>query len=138
MNRLIATSAAALLLACGGQAGAPVSFSVATARPAAGRPALVVAGAIDIRRVRLSIGRLKLEGPASSVAPAAVAAALLPLSSLKTRSSAISTWIWIPFTAPSTRPTGNSSRRSVRCSKRGSEFAAAMNDARCATRAAAQ
>jgi hypothetical protein len=74
MNRLIATFAAALLFACGGQQGAPVSFSVTTARPAAAAKALVVAGTIDIQRVRLNVGRLKLEGPAAAgVAPAAVA-----------------------------------------------------------------
>jgi hypothetical protein len=75
MNRLIAMAAAALFFACAGQSGAPVSFSVTTAHPTAAASALVVAGNIDIQRVRLNIGRLKLEGPASAaVAPAAVAA----------------------------------------------------------------
>jgi hypothetical protein len=71
MNRLIATTAAALFLACGGPSGAPLSFSVTTASPAASARALVVAGSIDIQRVRLNVGRLKLEGPASAVAAAA-------------------------------------------------------------------
>jgi hypothetical protein len=65
MNRLIASAAAALLLACAGSNTAPVSFSVATVRPAGGSNALIVATGIDIQRVRLNVGRLKLEGPAT-------------------------------------------------------------------------
>src|SRR3954469_20814353 len=71
MKPLIVSIAAALLCACSGGSGAPLSFSVATTT--AGSPrALVVASGIDVQRVQLNIGRLKLEGGG---APSGVAVA---------------------------------------------------------------
>src|SRR3954462_2165652 len=65
MKPLIASIAAALLCACSGGSGAPLSFSVAT-RTATSPRALVVASGIDVQRVQLNIGRLKLEGGSES------------------------------------------------------------------------
>jgi hypothetical protein len=63
MKRLIASIAAALACACGGS-GSSLSFSVTTRAAAGSATALTVASNIDVQRVRLNIGRLKLEGPA--------------------------------------------------------------------------
>jgi hypothetical protein len=65
MKRLIVSSAALLVLACTRSSSAPVSFSVATATTATASSALVVAGNIDVQRVRLNVGRLKLEAKGS-------------------------------------------------------------------------
>jgi len=65
MKRLIVSSAALLVLACTRSSSAPVSFSVATATTATASSALVVAGNIDVQRVRLNVGRLKLEAQGS-------------------------------------------------------------------------
>ena len=62
MKRLIVSFTALLVLACTRSSGAPVSFSVATATSATASRTLVVAGNIDVQRVRLNVGRLKLEG----------------------------------------------------------------------------
>ena len=62
----------ALLSACAGGNSAPVSFSVSTRSAAASSRALVVAGSIDIQRVRINVGRLKLEGPAAAASSVAV------------------------------------------------------------------
>jgi hypothetical protein len=66
MKRLIASFTALLVLACARSNGAPVSFSVATPKTATTSSALVVAGTINVQRVRLNVGRLKLEGQAGS------------------------------------------------------------------------
>ena len=68
MKRLILGAAAVLLSACGSN----LSVSVST-KPAAFRSsrALSVARNIDIQRVRLNVGRLKLEGRASGGAMSA-------------------------------------------------------------------
>jgi hypothetical protein len=66
MKRLIVSFTALLVLACARSSGAPVSFSVGTAKTATASRALVVAGTIDVQRVRLNVGRLKLEGQGSS------------------------------------------------------------------------
>src|SRR4051812_40093013 len=59
MKPLIVSIAAALLCACSGGSGAPLSFSVATTT--AGSPRALV-----VQRVQLNIGRLKLDGGATS------------------------------------------------------------------------
>ena len=66
MKRLIVSFTALLVLACARSSGAPVSFSVGTAKTATASRALVVAGTIDVQRVRLNVGRLKLEGQGSN------------------------------------------------------------------------
>jgi hypothetical protein len=76
MKRLVLTAAAVLWSACGGGSNSPMSFSVSTKPAVSGAStALTVAGNIDVQRVRLNVGRLKLEGPASAnsaaVAPTA-------------------------------------------------------------------
>jgi hypothetical protein len=69
MKRLVLTAAAALLSACGGGSNSPMSFSVSTKAAVSGASsALTVAGNIDVQRVRLNVGRLKLEGPGSASA----------------------------------------------------------------------
>src|ERR1700704_280813 len=65
MKRLIVSFTALLVLACTRSSSAPVSFSVATATTATASSALVVAGNIDVQRVRLNVGRLKLEAKGS-------------------------------------------------------------------------
>jgi len=65
MKRLIVSFTALLVLACARSSGAPVSFSVGTAKTATASSALVVAGTIDVQRIRLNVGRLKLEGAGS-------------------------------------------------------------------------
>lgn len=65
MNRIIAIAVAALAFACGGN-NSPVSFSVTTAHATAPSQALVVASGIDVQRIRLNVGGLKLEGPSSA------------------------------------------------------------------------
>jgi len=62
MRRLIVSLTALLVLACARSSNAPVSFSVATKATATTSSASVVAGTIDVQRVRLNVGRLKLEG----------------------------------------------------------------------------
>src|SRR4051794_22603026 len=73
MKRLFLTATAVLFCACGGGSNSPLSFSVST-RPAVSgsSSALTVAGNIDIQRVRLNVGRLKLEGPASASSSSAL------------------------------------------------------------------
>src|SRR3954465_8261742 len=73
MSRITAIAVAALAFACGSNR-APFSFSVTTARATAPSQALVVASGIDIQRIRLNVGGLKLEGPESEgmAAPSAV------------------------------------------------------------------
>ncbi len=68
MKRLILSAATVLLSACGSN----LSLSVST-KPAASRSfrALSVARNIDIQRVRLNVGRLKLEGRAAGGAMSA-------------------------------------------------------------------
>jgi len=66
MRRLIVSFTALLFLACTRSSSAPVSFSVATKATATTSSALVVAGTIDVQRVRLNVGRLKLEGQSGS------------------------------------------------------------------------
>lgn len=73
MTRLIAIVTAVLLCACGSKS-APVSFSVTTARATAPTAALTLASGIDIQRVRMNIGRLKLEQNASAAATTPAAA----------------------------------------------------------------
>jgi hypothetical protein len=72
MTRLYAIVTAVLICACGSKS-APVSFSVTTARATTPTQALVLASGIDVQRVRLNIGRLKLEqsGTAAAMASAA-------------------------------------------------------------------
>jgi len=65
MKRLIVSFTALLVLACTRSNSAPVSFSVATSTTAKASSALVVAGTIDVQRVRLNVGRLKLESQAT-------------------------------------------------------------------------
>jgi hypothetical protein len=65
MSRITAIAVAALAFACGSNS-APVSFSVTTARAASASQALVVASGIDIQRIRLNVGGLKLEGAESA------------------------------------------------------------------------
>jgi len=65
MKRLIISFTAFLVLACTRSSNAPVSFSVATTTTAKASSALVVAGTIDVQRVRLNVGRLKLESQAT-------------------------------------------------------------------------
>jgi len=65
MKRLIISFSAFLVLACTRSSNAPVSFSVATTTTAKASSALVVAGTIDVQRVRLNVGRLKLESQAT-------------------------------------------------------------------------
>lgn len=67
MNRLFAIATAVLLCACGSRS-TPVSFSVTTARATAPTQALTLASGIEIQRVRMNIGRLKLEQNASAAA----------------------------------------------------------------------
>jgi hypothetical protein len=67
MKRLIASAAAVLLSACSGGSNAPLSFSVSTKAATSSSRALVVAGNVDIQRVRLNVGRLKLEGAGSAL-----------------------------------------------------------------------
>jgi len=73
MKPLALTAAALLFSACGGGSSSPLSFSISTKPTVSGSSsALTVAGNIDIQRVRLNVGRLKLEGPASAAsAPSA-------------------------------------------------------------------
>jgi hypothetical protein len=66
MKHLLVTAAAVLFSACGGS-NSPLSFSVSTKPAASSVAALIVAGNVDIRRVRLNVGRLKLEGPAAAL-----------------------------------------------------------------------
>jgi len=73
MTRFFAIVAAALVCACGSN-NAPVSFSVTTARATASSQALVLGSGIDVQRVRLNIGRLKLEQNESAAATTASAA----------------------------------------------------------------
>ncbi len=64
MKRLIVSLTSLLVLACARSSSAPVSFSVATTTTAKASSALVVAGTIDVQRVRLNVGQLKLEAQA--------------------------------------------------------------------------
>src|SRR5262245_20703987 len=67
MKRLILSTAEALSSACGSN----LSVSVSTKPAAFSSRALSVARNIDIQRVRLNVGRLKLEGRAAGVAMSA-------------------------------------------------------------------
>src|SRR6266404_3554046 len=67
MKRLIASTATVLLSACSSGSNAPLSFSVSTKAATSSSHALVVAGNVDIQRVRLNVGRLKLEGAGSAL-----------------------------------------------------------------------
>ncbi|HET7785898.1 MAG TPA: hypothetical protein VFL36_07995 [Myxococcales bacterium] len=67
MTRLYAILTAVLICACGSKS-APVSFSVTAARATAPSQALVLASGIDVQRVRLNIGRLKLEPSGTAAA----------------------------------------------------------------------
>jgi len=55
MKRLIVSFTALLVLGCARSSGAPVSFSVATTKTATASSALVVAGTINVQRVRLNV-----------------------------------------------------------------------------------
>jgi len=71
MKRLIISFTAFLVLACHAQQQRPGIFSVATTTTAKASSALVVAGTIDVQRVRLNVGRLKLESQATGTNPTA-------------------------------------------------------------------
>jgi hypothetical protein len=73
MTRLFAIVTAVLVCACGSRT-APVSFSVTTARATAPSQALTLSSGIEVQRVRLNIGRLKLEQSETAAATTPAAA----------------------------------------------------------------